>query len=88
MCDTKAYDFDSDCVWKISDSIMVVIGHAIFFPRVLDTSFSFLLIYGGLGFWICVLGLGFWGGVRFSVDWGSGTVIWGLLAFLELGLFL
>ena len=33
---------------------------AIFFPRfILCTLFSFLLIYGGLGFW--GLGLGFWG---------------------------
>ena len=58
---------------------------AIFFPMViLLTFFSFLLIYGGLGFWGLGLGLGFLG-------WGFQLMgfclgMWGFLGFMGLGL--
>ena len=80
MCDTKAYSFDSVCVWKIFHSVMVVIAHAIFFPRfffIFSSHFcSFMVV------WKFVLGsrTWFWSGV-FSI-WGLRPMVLGSLRFL------
>ena len=69
-------------------SSALLVSVAIFFHRVVfHTFFSFLLIYGCFG--VGVLELGSWFGFfRAGVFswWGLGTVAWGLLGFLGLGL--